>query len=131
MAQLCGDPTSGYLNRDFNFSFVAGLFGTRWNNESAVMRRHLRVCSVDRRLVEAGLGDTRFQIVRNELRRDAAEECEGALMRAYPIDQTLRESGFRESVARCAEDGDEQLTVTNLAGRAVDHLKRRAGVIHE
>src|ERR1700760_5534 len=101
MAQLGGDPTSRYLNRDFNFSFVAGLFGTRWNNRGAVVRRHLRVCSVDRRLVEAGLGDTRFQIVADELRRDTAEEREGAHMRADPIDQALRESGFRERVARC------------------------------
>jgi hypothetical protein len=52
-------------------------------------------------------------------------------MRADPVDQALRESGFRKGVARGAEHGDKQLTDTHFAGRGVDDFQRRAGVVHE
>jgi hypothetical protein len=52
-------------------------------------------------------------------------------MRADPVRQALRPGGLGIGVARCAERGDEQLRHPHLAGRAVDHLQRRAGVIDE
>jgi hypothetical protein len=95
------------------------------------MSRHLGVGAVDRRLVEAGLGDARAQIVGHHHRRDSAHESEGARVRADPIGQALRPGGLGIAVARRAEHGDEQLRRSHFARASIDHRERRAGVIDE
>ena len=95
------------------------------------MGRHLGVGAVDRRLVEAGFGDARAQIVGHHHRRDAADERKGARVRADPVGQALRPGGLGIGVARRAEHGDEQLRRHRFAGQSVDHRQRRAGVIDE
>ena len=56
--------------------FVTGLVRPRRHHGSVVMRGHVGIGPVDRRFVEAGLGDTDLQIVRDDLARHAAEEPE-------------------------------------------------------
>src|SRR5215813_13399734 len=70
--------------------------------------RHLGIGAVDRRLVEAGLGDARAQIVGHHHRRSPADEGKGARMRADPVGQALRPGGLGIGVARRAERGDEK-----------------------
>jgi hypothetical protein len=45
--------------------------------------------------------------------------------------ESLHRVGVGICVTRRAESGDEQLRCPHLAGRAVDHVQRRAGVIDE
>ena len=131
MAQFGDDPAGRYLYRHLDFSLVARFSRTCRNDGGVVVRRHLGIGAVHRRLVEARPGDARAQVVGNDLRADAAKECERAHVRADPIDQPLREGGFRVGVIGCAEHGDEQLADAHLAGRPVHHLQRRAGVVDE
>src|ERR1700716_2058645 len=77
IAQLGGDPTSRNLNRNFNFRFITWLSWTCWNYCGAVVMRHLGICAVHRRFVEARLRNARPQVVGNDLRRDAAEKFQG------------------------------------------------------
>jgi hypothetical protein len=68
---------------------VARLVRARWNDGGAVMPRQVGVGPVDRRFMEAGLGDPGLEIVADRLARDAAEISEGADMRRDPIGQLL------------------------------------------
>jgi len=52
-------------------------------------------------------------------------------MRADPIDKALRIGGFRVCVVGCSEDVNKQLTCANLAGRPINQLQLRAGVVYE
>ena len=53
------------------------------------MRGHVRVANIDLGVVETGLGDPGFEIVRYHRRGHAAEEGKGANMRADPVGQAL------------------------------------------
>ena len=119
------------LHRHFHLGLVAGPIRPRRHNGGVVVGRHLGVGAVDRRLVEAGLGDARAQIVGHHHRRSPADEGKGTRMRADPVGQALRPGGLGVGVARRAERSDEQLHRPRQAGRCVDHLERRAGVIDE
>ena len=72
-----------------------------------------------------------FRLSDHHHRRHAAEEGKGARVRADPVGQALRPGGLGIGVVGGAERGDEQLRRHHLAGRRVDHLHRRAGVIDE
>ena len=131
VAQLGDDEAGRHLHRHLDLGLVAGPIRPRRHNGGVVMGRHLGVGSIDLRLVEAGLGDARAQIVGHHHRRDAADERKGARVRADPVGQALRPGGLGIGVIRRAEHGDEQLRRPRLAGRSVDHRERRAGVIDE
>jgi len=128
---LGDDPACRHLHRHFHLGLVARLPGTRRNDGRVVLSRHLRIGAVDRRLVEARLGDARPQIVGDDLRRDPVKERESPHVRADPVNKALRKAGFRIGVVGCAERGDEQLADAHLSGRAVPHFQRLAGVVHE
>ena len=84
------------------------------------MRRHLGVGAVDLRIVETGLDDGGLGIVRHEQMRNAADRLEGMDMGVDPVGQRLRPARMRESEARRAEHGDEDLRLTDFAGQPVD-----------
>jgi hypothetical protein len=52
-------------------------------------------------------------------------------MRTDPVGEALCPGRLRIGVVRGAKRGDKQLSSHHLAGRPVDHLQRRAGVVHE
>src|SRR5260221_835147 len=93
IAQLRDDPTSRNLDSNLDFRFILRAAWTCWNHCGAVVMRHLGICAVHRRLVETSLRNARLQVVRNDLRRDAAEKTEGPHVRVDPVAKTLRESG--------------------------------------
>ena len=95
------------------------------------MGRHAGVSSVDLGIVQAGLDDAGFEIVRYDLSGHPAEIGEGAAVRADPIGQRLRPGRLGIGVAGGAQGGDEDLGRANLAGEAVDHVRPGAGVIDE
>ena len=131
VAQLGDDEASRHLHRNFDLGLVTRPVRPRRHNGGVVVGRHLGIGAVDRRLVEAGLGDARAQIVGHHHRRNPTHEREAARVRADPIGQALCPRGLRIGVVRRPEHGDEQLRRHRLPGRWVDHLKRRAGVVDE
>ena len=62
MPQACQDPASDNLDADFNLGLVARLVGARRNDGGAVMPRQVGVSPIDRRLMEAGLGDPALRL---------------------------------------------------------------------
>src|SRR6202051_3821296 len=74
IAQLRDDPTSRNLDSNLNFRFILRAAWTCWNHCGAVVMRHLGICAVHRRFVEARFRNARLQVVGNDLRRDAAEK---------------------------------------------------------
>jgi hypothetical protein len=95
------------------------------------MGRHAGIGAVDLGIVQAGLDDAGFEVVRYNLTGHAAEIGEGADMRTDPVGQRLRPGRLGIAIAGSAQGGDEDLGRANLAGKAVDHLHRGAGVIDE
>ena len=59
------------------------------------MACHVGIAAVDLGIVEAGLDDSGFQIVRHYLSRHTAEIEESAAMGADPVGQALRPAGLR------------------------------------
>src|SRR3984893_8600422 len=129
MPQACQDPAPDDLNADFDFGLVARLVWARWNDGAAVMPRQVGVGPVDRRLMEAGLGDPGLEIVADRLAGDAAEISEGADMRRDPIGQLLAPHRLGVGEIRRAQDGDEDLYRDDLAGEAIDDLAGAAGEV--
>src|SRR5262249_36290848 len=111
------------------FGFILRFFGTRWDYCGVVMVRHLLIRTIDVRLVEAGFGDARFQIVADDHRRHAAKVSEGALVRADPIGERLRPGRFRVCQRRSTKNRDEQFGREDLASDPINDLQLRAGVI--
>src|SRR5690349_8659837 len=127
MPQPCQDPAPDDLNADFNLGLVAWLIGARRNDGGAVMPRQVGVGPVDRRLMEAGVGDPGLEIVADRLAGDAAEIREGADMRRNPIRQLLAPHRLGVGEARRAKDSDENLYRDDLASEAIDDLAGAAG----
>ena len=117
---------------DLDLGLVARLVGTRRHDGRVVVGRHLGVAAVDRRLVEARLGDAGLQVVGHHHRRHAAEEGEGARVRADPVGAApaSRSPRHRCSSRRRARRRTAAPSITSPVA-AVDHLQRRAGVVDE
>ena len=131
ISQAAQDPAFDDLDADLHFRFVAWFARPRRHDGGVVMGRHAGVSSVDLGIVQAGLDDAGFEIVRYDLSGHPAEIGEGAAVRADPIGQRLRSGRFGIGVAGGAQGGDEDLGRANLAGEAVDHVRPGAGVIDE
>ena len=131
ISQAGQDPAFDDLDADFHFRFVAWFARPRRHDGGVAMGRHAGVSSVDLGIVQAGLDDAGFEIVRYDLSGHPAEIGEGAAVRADPIGQRLRPGRLGIGVAGGAQGGDEDLGRANLAGEAVDHVRPGAGVIDE
>src|SRR5262249_2061920 len=131
LKELRDDPSGRDLYSNFYLRFILGFFGACWDYCCVLMVRHLRISTIDIRLVEAGFGDTRFQIVADNNRRDTAKVAEGARVRADPIGERLRPGRFRVCQRRSTEHSDKQFGRQDLAGDRNDDLQLRAGVIDE
>src|SRR5437868_15081618 len=129
MPQACQDAAPDNLDAGFDFGLVARLVRARWNDGGAVMPRQVGVGPIDRRLMEAGLGDPGLEIVADRLAGDAAEIREGADMRRDPIRQLLAPHRLGVGEIRRAQDGDENLYRDDLAGEAIDDLAGAAGEV--
>ncbi len=87
--------------------------------------------AVDRRLVEASLGDAGPQVVGHRQRGNAAKERDGPDVGANPVGQALGPGRYGIGVARGAECCHEQRRRPHFACRPADHLQRRAGIVDE
>jgi len=86
---------------------------------------------VDVRLVSAGVGDARLEVVRNKDFGHASQELEGVHMRPDPGGEILGEGGLCECVVAGTEGGDENLSLHALASGAVYDGDSLAGVINK
>ena len=85
-----GTRSVGQKHCAFDFGFVFWFVRSRGDDCCIAVAGHVRVGTVDRRIIKTGLGHTGFQIVANHLRGQVAEEVKGAHMAGYPIGQALR-----------------------------------------
>ena len=125
------DPTLSQLNTDFRLRFIAWFVRTGRHNGRIVMRSEIGIGAIDRRFVEARLGDAGFEIVRDDLRRDTAEETKGALVGTTPVRQRLCQGCLGISIAGGSQHGDKQLAGVHFAGSSVNELNRLTGIIDE
>ena len=131
VAEPGDDPAFDQQHADLDFGLVAGFVGTRRHDRGVVMGGEIGIGAVDRRLEEAGLGDAGFEIVRDDLRRHAAEERQSPAMGCRPVGQRLCQCRLGIGVAGGAEHGDEHLGCMHFAGQAVDEGDRLAGIVDE
>jgi hypothetical protein len=89
VAQTRQDPALHHLHADFDLGLVARFVWTGRDDRGAVMRRHVGVGAVDRRFVEAGLGDPGLEVVADDLPRHAADGAQGVDMGSNPVGQRL------------------------------------------
>ena len=131
MAQAGEDPALHHLHADFDLRLVPRLVGSGGNDRGAVVRRHVGIGPVHRRLVEAGLGDAGLQIVADDLPRHTAEERQDVHMHGDPVRQRLAPGRLRVDQAGGAQHRDEDLRPARLAGRPVEHLHGVTGEVDE
>ncbi len=94
------------------------------------MGRHLGVGPIDLRLVEAGLDDGDFGVVRHQQVGHPADCREGSGVGADPVAECLGPARLGIGEVRGAHDGDKNLRRSRLAGQPIDdHRHRIAGVI--
>ena len=116
VAQPCQNPALGQQNSTLDLCLVFGLPGPRRNNGGIVMCRHIPIGAIDGGIIKTRLGDPGLEIVRDQLRRRAAEELKGADMAGYPVRQALRPAGFDIGVIGRAQGRDIDLRCAHLAG---------------
>ncbi len=95
------------------------------------MPGQLEITLVDHRLIAVCLFYCRFQVIRYQQARDAAEELEGPHMCHQPAFLVLVFAGFDVGMAGCTQSGDGDLGVAYHAGIWIDHRYRRAAEVQE
>ena len=84
---------------------------------------------VQRRLEPQRLDHRRFQVVANHAPGYPAKIGERAAMALGPVGQALAEAGGGKRVGGRAQNGDEDLSHPDLAGRGIDDLLRHPRII--
>ncbi|KAF1310697.1 hypothetical protein BLX42_12785 [Pseudomonas sp. SG-MS2] len=97
----------------------------RWSQLQA------RNSQVDIGLVTVRLGHATAQIIGHQDLCGAAEKSKTAYMRAQPVGQFLRPGGLGKGIAGRAEDGDEDLRLTDFSGPLVNDGRGLPSVIDE
>src|SRR5947208_4461014 len=100
MSQSRHDPAPDDLDTNLDFGLVTWLVGARRNDGGAVMPGHIGIGPVDHRLMKAGLGDPRLEIVADRLAGGSVEISKGTDMRRNPIRQLLAPHCLRVGEAR-------------------------------
>src|SRR5262249_43329103 len=77
VAQPGQDPAFDEQDAGFDLGFVPGLVGPGGQNGGAVMGGEFGISGVEFRLVPAGGGDSRLQVVRDDELGDPTKEGEG------------------------------------------------------
>ncbi|OSS18190.1 hypothetical protein BV337_05702 [Pseudomonas syringae pv. actinidiae] len=95
------------------------------------MLSQIAVAGVDIRLVTVRFSHATAQIIGHQDLRCAAEKSKASDVRAQPVGQFLRPGGLGKGVAGGTEDGDEDLSLTDLARAPVDDWGGLTGVIDE
>ena len=131
VAQPCQDPALHDLDADLHLGLVARLVGPGRHDGRTVVRRHLAIGPVHRRLVEAGAGDARLEIVADQLTRHAAEIAERPHMRADPVRQPLAPGRAGKGEARRAEHRDKDRRLALLPACPLHDRHRAASIVHE
>jgi len=131
VTQAGQDLALDHLDADLDFRLIARLARPRRHDRGIVMGCHVGIGAVDLGIMEAGLDDGGLEIIRHDLTGNAPGVGESAAVRADPVGQRLGPGRFGVGVAGGAQGGDEDLGCANLAGKAVDHRHRGAGVIDE
>ncbi|MNN07898.1 hypothetical protein D3C81_1207340 [compost metagenome] len=131
VAQGREDPALDHLHADFDLGFVPRLARSGRQHGHAVMLGQVAVTGVDIGLVTVRFGDAAAQIVRYQDLRCAAEKSKTASMRAQPVRQFLRPSGFCKGVARRSKHGNEDLRLADFAGSPVNDRHGLACVVDE
>ena len=87
---------------------------------------------MQRRLIEAGLGDRALRIVRHDDLRDAAKGGQRISLGAHPVGRGLAPGRLHISKRRCAKAGHKNLRLVGLASARIDHDRDRcAGKVDE
>ena len=131
LAELCGNPARRYLYSNFHLGFITRLARPRRDDDGAIVLRHIRVRTIDVRLVVTGLGDPGLQIVADYHCRHAAKELKGACMRADPVRKGLCPGGFGKRIRTGTQNRDKQLGREDLAGDRIHYRQLGASVVDE
>jgi hypothetical protein len=132
VAQAAEQPSLDDQHRDFDFRLVTRPARPCRQDRGVVMGRHFGVGPIDLRLVEAGLDDSDFGVVRHQQLGYAPERGESSGVGTDPVGQRLAPARLGIGEIGGAHDRDENLRRTDLTGEPVDdHRHRVAGVIDE
>ncbi len=102
VAQRRQHPSLDLLHSIFRERFIPGMAHAGWDNADPVMPGQRQIRLVQDRIVKAGVGDARLQIVRHELGDRAAPGVEHPHMTGEPVFGGLRPRRFR------VDDGGER-----------------------
>jgi hypothetical protein len=77
------------------------------------MSSHIGVGEIDIRVITRGFRYVRFEIVRDDDLRHAAEELESAFVKSNTVSKRLSPGSFSIRVVACAKYGDEYLSLVD------------------
>ena len=131
VAECRQNPAFDQLHSGLDLSLVARLARTSGHDSHAVVRRHLLMGAVEIGLVTAGAAHPGAKVVGDNDLWYAAEELEGAHVRAGPVRQILTPSGLGVGVGTGPEYGHKNLRRTDFACLQVLDRDGRPGVVNE
>ena len=111
------NPTLHDRHARLDLRLVARAARPRRQDRGVVMRRHLGIGAVDRRLVEARLDDRSLRVVGDNQPGNPADRLERSGVGADPIVQRLGPVRLGVSEVRGTHDGDKDLRPSGLAGQ--------------
>src|SRR5262245_34803848 len=95
------------------------------------MLKHFLIAPIESWFVTVGTRHAALEIVRDNQLWNAAKKLEGSDVRADPIVELLRVSGFGVGVVGRAEHGDEDLRLLDFTRQRIDDGNCWSGVINE
>ena len=105
----------------FDFAFAIGIADATRQRDHAVVREHVAIERIERRIVDVGREHALFEIVEDDDAHGAAEPTKRALVELGPVLRARLPHQQPHRFARVAERQDEEARAPVLAGLRVPH----------
>ena len=124
------NPCGREFYRPFRQRLVFRMFHPRRNNRRVIVFRHLLIAPVQYRFVARIALYARFQVVRNQQTRYAAEVIVGVNMAEQPRFQLRVSAYFRVRQTTARQNGDKQIRLGDFARHRVVDVQRIPGPVY-
>ena len=116
----------GVADADFDFAFPIGIADATRHRDDAVVREHVAIERIERRVVDVGREHALFEVVEDDDGRGAAQTTKGPLVQLAPDLRARAPCQQPHGFARARQREDEESRASVLAGRGPAHHRALA-----